>query len=119
MRRCKDFGREFFGAICRSLLPTWCQRGHLPLGGTIIHVNILGLVLAVCSNVALMVPTSSSPWEQNLKIRPKKRLKLRSGEGEYEHVYTCAKLEVVQRGRHGSFIHLTSHFWRALSRWLV
>ena len=78
----QDSGREFFGAI----VGRYCRLGAnvVTYPGTIIHEHTW--VGAGCVLHGAYGPDEFVTVEQNLKIRPKKRLKLRSGEGEYEHV---------------------------------
>ncbi len=81
-KKLQDSGREFFGAIVgRS-----CRLGAnvVTYPGTIIYEHTW--VGAGCVLHGTYGPDQFITVEQNLKIRSKDRLKLRSGEGEYEHV---------------------------------
>jgi UDP-N-acetylglucosamine diphosphorylase / glucose-1-phosphate thymidylyltransferase / UDP-N-acetylgalactosamine diphosphorylase / glucosamine-1-phosphate N-acetyltransferase / galactosamine-1-phosphate N-acetyltransferase len=81
-KKLRDSGREFFGAI----VGRYCRLGAnvVTYPGTIIHEHTW--VGAGCVLHGAYGPDQFITVEQNLKIRRKERLKLRSGEGEYEHV---------------------------------
>ena len=75
-------GREFFGAI----VGRYCRLGAnvVTYPGTIIQEHTW--VGAGCVLHGNYGPDEFVSVKQELKIRPKARLKLRSGKGEYEHV---------------------------------
>jgi bifunctional UDP-N-acetylglucosamine pyrophosphorylase/glucosamine-1-phosphate N-acetyltransferase len=75
-------GREFFGAI----IGRYCRLGAnvVTYPGTIIQEHTW--VGAGCVLHGSYGPDQFVSVKQDLKIRPKARLKLRSGKGEYEHV---------------------------------
>jgi len=75
-------GREFFGAI----VGRYCRLGAnvVTYPGTIIQEHTW--VGAGCVLHGIYGPDQFVSVKQELKIRPKARLKLRSGKGEYEHV---------------------------------
>jgi bifunctional UDP-N-acetylglucosamine pyrophosphorylase/glucosamine-1-phosphate N-acetyltransferase len=75
-------GREFFGAI----VGRYCRLGAnvVTYPGTIIQEHTW--VGAGCVLHGNYGPDQFVSVKQDLMIRPKKRLKLRSGKGEYEHI---------------------------------
>jgi UDP-N-acetylglucosamine diphosphorylase / glucose-1-phosphate thymidylyltransferase / UDP-N-acetylgalactosamine diphosphorylase / glucosamine-1-phosphate N-acetyltransferase / galactosamine-1-phosphate N-acetyltransferase len=75
-------GREFFGAI----VGRYCRLGAnvVTYPGTIIQEHTW--VGAGCVLHGIYGPDQFVSVKQDLMIRPKKRLKLRSGKGEYEHI---------------------------------
>ena len=75
-------GREFFGAI----IGRYCRLGAnvVTYPGTIIREHTW--VGAGCVLHGTYGPDQFVSVKQELDIRPKQRLKLRSGKGEYEHV---------------------------------
>jgi len=77
-----ESGREFFGAI----VGRYCRLGAnvVTYPGTIIQEHTW--VGAGCVLHGNYGPDQFVSVKQDLMVRPKKRLKLRSGEGEYEHI---------------------------------
>lgn len=75
-------GREFFGAI----VGRYCRLGAnvVTYPGTIIQEHTW--VGAGCVLHGIYGPDQFVSVKQDLMIKPKKRLKLRSGKGEYEHI---------------------------------
>lgn len=75
-------GREFFGAI----IGRYCRLGAnvVTYPGTIIQEHTW--VGAGCVLHGIYGPDQFIAVKQELSIRPKTRVKLRSGQGEYEHV---------------------------------
>jgi NDP-sugar pyrophosphorylase family protein len=75
-------GREFFGAI----IGRYCRLGAnvVTYPGTIIREHTW--VGAGCILHGTYGPDEFISVKQNLDIRPKKRVSLRSGKGDYEHV---------------------------------
>jgi UDP-N-acetylglucosamine diphosphorylase / glucose-1-phosphate thymidylyltransferase / UDP-N-acetylgalactosamine diphosphorylase / glucosamine-1-phosphate N-acetyltransferase / galactosamine-1-phosphate N-acetyltransferase len=78
----RNSGREFFGAI----IGRYCRLGAnvVTYPGTIIREHTW--VGAGCVLHGSYGPDQFVAVKQELDIRPKQRLKLRSGKGEYEHV---------------------------------
>jgi bifunctional UDP-N-acetylglucosamine pyrophosphorylase/glucosamine-1-phosphate N-acetyltransferase len=77
-----ESGREFFGAI----VGRYCRLGAnvVTYPGTIIQEHTwIGAGCVLHGNYG---PDQFVSVKQDLMVRPKKRLKLRSGKGEYEHV---------------------------------
>lgn len=81
-KRLQKSGREFFGAI----VGRYCRLGAnvVTYPGTILQEHTW--VGAGCVLHGNYGPDEFVSVKQELMIRPKKRLKLRSGKGEYEHV---------------------------------